>query len=490
MDRVFIFLACLAAFLVLCQWFVFAWVRKYLFQRYHPVSRKVAYSVLALIAVLNFAAVRFSVESAGGIDLSLTRKIVSVAYFSYLGSVLSLSVFFLVVGIAWSILRLTDVLLERIKPLVGKPRAFSADERGFLKGAPRGMLQACRMPDSELTEACRSTADISQSSTERAVQAEPVQSEPRIQGPTRRNFLKWGTAAAVAIAVGETGRGIAEAYQRPVVEEFDLLLPGLDGVTQPLTIIQVTDFHYGLFLGNAELQRLVNLLNRLEGDMVVITGDIFHSPISPIGEAPDILRTLRDRRLGNLAIMGNHDFYAGELRSVDAIRAGRLNLLRNQWLTLSDQGPRIYLGGIDDPMVNWVWGARFPRFEHFMGKAPKGPGVRILLSHRPNILPLAAAAGLDFVMAGHIHGGQIVIPWPGVKGGVSLASLVSDFTHGWYRDGKTRMYLNRGVGLTFVPWRVNCPPEIAVVHLKPGTGLDPSVQEKNSDRKEIGRGKS
>jgi len=279
------------------------------------------------------------------------------------------------------------------------------------------------------------------------------------------------------VTVGEAGRGLVEAYQPPVVEEFDLLIPGLDDLTTPLTLIQFTDFHFGQFLGDSELQRLVDMLNKLDGDMVVITGDTFHSPISPIGQAPDILRTLRDRRFGNVTIMGNHDFYAGEHRSVEAMRAGGLTLLRNQWMTVSERGTRIHVGGIDDPMVNWVWGAKFPQFEAFMSKAPKGPGVRILLSHRPNILPLAGESGIDFVMAGHIHGGQIVIPWPGVKGGISLASVASRFTHGWYQAGTCRMYLNRGVGLTFVPWRVNCPPEIAVVHIKPGHGPVSSVKK-------------
>jgi predicted MPP superfamily phosphohydrolase len=301
------------------------------------------------------------------------------------------------------------------------------------------------------------------------------QGDHRIEGPTRRTFLKWGTAAAVAVAFGEAGRGLVEAYQRPVIEEFDLLLPGLDGLTKPLTLIQVTDFHFGQFLGNSDLQGLVDLLNTLDGDMVIITGDIFHSPVTPIGDAPDILRTLRPRSFGNLAVMGNHDFYAGEARSVDAMQAGGLKLLRNQWMTLEEKGTRIYLGGIDDPMANWIWGAKFPGFMSFMEKAPGGRGARILLSHRPSVLPVAADAGIDFVMAGHIHGGQIVVPWPGVKGGLSLAGIASEYTRGWYQAGKCRMYLNRGVGLTFVPWRINCPPEIAVMNLKPSPAHDSSV---------------
>jgi predicted MPP superfamily phosphohydrolase len=95
--------------------------------------------------------------------------------------------------------------------------------------------------------------------------------------------------------------------------------------------------------------------------------------------------------------------------------------------------------------------------------------VRILLSHRPSILEVASVAGFDLVLAGHIHGGQIIVPVPGSVRGVSLAAIASRYTHGWYRHGDCRMYLNRGAGLTFVPFRVNCPPEIAVFRLMPHT---------------------
>jgi predicted MPP superfamily phosphohydrolase len=475
MDRVFIFLASLAALLVLCQWFVFAWVRRYLFQRYQPISRKLAYAVLGLIAVLNFAAIQLSFDAEGGLDLSFFRRIASVAYFSYLGATLMLGVLFLVVGLAWAALRGADLLGEQIHVPARKSRALSTDQRGFLAKPTRKPAENCEGSAPGLCRGCSVSPDTLQQTSQAADSAEESQAASLVYAPSRRQFLKWGTAAAVALTAGEVGKGLAEAYESPVVDEFDLLLPGLQGLGEPLTILQVTDFHYGLFMGNSELQRMVDVLNTLDGDMVVITGDLFHSPLTPIGDAPDILRGLRERRMGNVAVMGNHDFYAGEHRSVDAMRAGGLNLLRNSWITVKENGPRIHVGGIDDPMVNWMLGTKFPHFEPFRAKAPQGPGVRIVLSHRPSILPFAAEAGYDFIMAGHIHGGQIIIPVPGTDRGLSLASAVSKYTRGWYTEGRTHMYLNRGIGLTFIPWRINCPPEIAVVHLKPGQGPQASI---------------
>ena len=140
-------------------------------------------------------------------------------------------------------------------------------------------------------------------------------------------------------------------------------------------------------MGTTELEKLVAKVNTLEADAVLITGDIFHSPMSPVELAPPVLQKLKPRRFGNFAILGNHDFYAGELRSVQAIKDSGLTLLRDQWLTLKDGTANIHLGGIDDPMANWLWGKEFPDFPSFMKKAPHESGMRILLSHRPNVLP-------------------------------------------------------------------------------------------------------
>jgi len=65
---------------------------------------------------------------------------------------------------------------------------------------------------------------------------------------------------------------------------------------------------------------------------------------------------------------------------------------------------------------------------------------------------------------------------------VSVASVASKFTHGWYSEGKGTMYLNRGAGLTFVPWRVNCPPEISVFHLRASDDTTLRVTRQPRDR--------
>ena len=481
MDRVLLFLSALAAFFILCQWFVFVSVRKYLFQRYNPVTRKLAYSVLGLLGLANL----LSLKSA--YDLfppdSWENLAASVAYFSYMGCVLMLCLFFLALGGVSQVLRLKDAILLTISSRRRHSEALSGGKAGCVSpvGCKAKPIEVVR--EQKSFAGCKAEPEPYQP-TETArpeIQLKPVPSSHGLSS-TRRSFLKWTTAAGLVAAAGYAGHGVAEAYARPVIEEFDLFYPELEGMTRPLTLIQITDFHFGMFVGSTELERLVQLVNALEGDAVLITGDVFHSPLTRVELATPILKQLKPRRLGNFAVLGNHDFYTGESLAVQSLKDSGLTLLRNQWITFREGSADIHLGGIDDPMVNWVWGSRFPKFESFIAKAPASPGMRILLSHRPSVLPIASQAGIDFVLSGHIHGGQIIFPYLGRDRGLSIARLASPFTHGWYRIGKSRMYLNRGIGLTFVPWRINCPPEITVFHLHPADNEKTGVRKSQGNQ--------
>jgi len=452
----------ISAALILAQWYVFLRIRTYLFQHYEPIKRKTAYLALFLIAVLNIAAARLTLGAGFFVPDTFGKKFAEVAFFNYLGIILLLCLFFLLIGLFSASLRLKDAVLKMFRPSADEAAPEEPPETGpsAFRHVPGTTSRSSEIPGckSESTETQRHKSAANNYHIESG----------ELPSQSRRAFLKWTAASAVAGAASVGGAGVVQGYQEPVIEGFDVSHAELQGLTRPLTFIQITDFHFGMFMGTAELEKLVAKVNTLEGDAVFITGDIFHSPMSPVELAPPILQKLKPRRFGNFAILGNHDFYAGERRCVRAIKDGALTLLRGQWITLKDGTANIHLGGIDDPMANWLWGKAFPDFPSFMTKAPHGPGMRILLSHRPNVLPLASGFGIDFVLSGHIHGGQIILPVPGMDRGVSIARLASDFTHGWYRIRDCRMYLNRGTGLTFIPWRLNCPPEIAIFHLKPG----------------------
>jgi len=475
MYHVLIFLATLASLIVLSQWFVIVSIRKYLFRKYTPVTRKFAYPLLALLGLLNYMFVRLVFDPGVLPPDSFSQQVAAVAFFSYLGSVLVLSVFFLLVGAASTAMEVKDLLFTAVG---SRKRGSNPVGRLDIKGVGS---PAAHAPHQE-TESSVLLRPNGEDEIDPPGESGILPPVPEEAGDcrsdsgvySRRSFLKLSAATGLASAAILSVHGIARAYGRAQLTEFDIVSPALRGLDRTVTLIHITDFHFGMFFGTRELEKLVETVNSIEGDAVIITGDIFHSPLSPLEKAPPVLKQLKNRRYGNVAVMGNHDFYAGERRSVDNIEKSGLHLIRDEWLTFTEGSARIHLGGMDDPKANWLMGKSFPNFPAFMKKAPGDPGLRVLLSHRPAVLPLASRAGIDLILSGHIHGGQIVVPVPGNRRGVSLARIVSPYTHGWYRMGKSRMYLNRGVGLTFVPWRINCPPEIAVFRLKPPGPADVS----------------
>lgn len=484
MNKITLVLAVIGAWAILCQWFVFTSIRTYLFERYGPITRRIAYPVLILLGIINCAAAGLAFNTDWLPPDTYQRKVVTVLYFSYLGLVLAMSLFFLALGLFSRTLNFKDAVAAMIKKRIGRSKCRTMSAPSDVRNSkPTPAAAATSNPSTTgVTGKIREEGYTAEQCTHPEDQP-PLRRHP--PSPSRRAFLKWSTAAGFVGAFGYAGHGLAQAYQDPVVDEFPLSFPQLSGLRRPLTLIQITDLHFGLFVGSSEMKRLVDQTNSIEGDAVLITGDVFHSRINPVEPAIPLLKKLRPRRLGNFAVLGNHDFYAGEHRSVAAFRDGGLTLLRDQWVTLDHGNQPVHLGGIDDPLGSWLWGREFPGFQAFMEKAPTAPGIRILLSHRPNVLPLASNSDIDLVLSGHTHGGQVILPTCTPKRGLSLARLASPYTHGWYRQGETRMYLNRGVGLTFVPWRINCPPEIAVVHLsgspisiKPGSCPTASATKK------------
>lgn len=474
MDRVLLFLTILGILTILCQWYVISSIRSYLFQRYEPITRRVAYPILISLGVLNLVAILLAVDTAWFRPDTFARKVAAVTFFSYLGMMLALCMFFLALGILCQILNLGKV----VKGLFERPKVIlepaDASQRGCVTSVTSNLAERPLTHEKRAADSLDSVDQCSAHDEEAVDFKFASGAQANAPSLSRRTFLKWSAAAGLVTTIGYGADGVVEAYSTPSIEEFDMLHPRLRGLTEPITLIQITDFHYGLFCGTTELARLVRTVNSIEADLLVFTGDMFHSPLSPVELAIPIIKKLRPRRFGNFAIMGNHDFYTGEVRSVQGFQEGGLRLLRNEWVTLQANDADIHLGGIDDPMVNWIWGKDFPGISKFLNNIPKTRGFRILLSHRPSIFPLASSVGMDFVMAGHTHGGQIIFPGPGADRGFSLARMVSPFTHGWYTRQESRMYLNRGVGLTFIPWRINCPPEIAVIHL---AGSDEGTSE-------------
>jgi hypothetical protein len=223
-----------------------------------------------------------------------------------------------------------------------------------------------------------------------------------------------------------------------------------------LRIAQLTDLHHSLFTPLEEIQRAVHLTNHLRPDVVALTGDyVTLSPayIWPVARALGKLRA----RLGVFAILGNHDFRVDPEEITRALRAQRIHVLRNAHCALRSRSGNLWVAGVDD--LWWEAADIRAALRSIPARDPK-----ILLCHNPLGIHMAAAHGIDLMLSGHTHGGQVRLPMFGSVYGRS--KLGERFVEGWNRLDGTQIYVSRGIGKVLVPVRFGCPSEIALLRLR------------------------
>ena len=220
------------------------------------------------------------------------------------------------------------------------------------------------------------------------------------------------------------------------------LPPALDG----LTVVQVSDTHFAPCYRREFFEAVADLAAGWDADLVVFTGDLLDD-VATLPWVEPVLGRLRGR-LGQFAILGNHDYNLRPGRARRSLRAAGFADLDARWVALDGPTPgaRIALGGTSEP-----WG---PRLDP---EAMPEADFRIVLSHSPDQFPRLAARGVDLVLAGHNHGGQVRVPG---FGPLLMPSRYSrHFDRGFFRSGDSILYVNQGVGGKH-PIRIGCHPEV------------------------------
>ena len=281
----------------------------------------------------------------------------------------------------------------------------------------------------------------------------------------RRMFMKVLTSSVVLPLAGCSVYGAYVERDKVEVTEEDLFYKDLPKDLDGFIITQVSDIHAGPFMDGYRLKGFVEKMNALESDIVVITGDIINWGSTFIAEAIDALSGLKAKK-GVFAVLGNHDFY-GDLKALCSnLEKSGVQILRNRFEKIYnvDKGSCFYLAGIDDPRGSWYLNEDFPFVKETLKDVPKD-GFKVLLSHRPNVFDLAAKQGVHLILAGHTHGGQIILP--SISGhGLSLASMAYEHDYGLYQKENAFLYVNKGLGVVGPPVRVNCPREITRIVLR------------------------
>ena len=248
-----------------------------------------------------------------------------------------------------------------------------------------------------------------------------------------------GAVAALAMAYGwfEAGWLRTRVLEVPVAG----LPAGLDG----LRIAHLSDFHLGPpSCGSVAVGRAVEWVRGRRPELVVVTGDLLSHPRAR-ARLDELLRGLNA-----YVVRGNHDVAVTRdpFSRASGLEELPATLLADASTTIVLKGERVQIAGVGPS----PWGDP--------PETDPSVGLRILLSHYPRLL----APGYQLVLAGHMHAGQIVVPYPGGK--LRLAHLRSRLTEGLYREDGVTLHVSPGLGTTFVPFRLFARPEVTELVLR------------------------
>lgn len=283
----------------------------------------------------------------------------------------------------------------------------------------------------------------------------------------RRRFLQATAAVLGAGALGLAADAVLFEANHPRLVRLELPLRRLPGALDGFTIAQISDVHYDEIFSAVPLGKAVTIVNRLQPDLVVMTGDFVTIPIfsdyrhnarkgADTAEACARLVGQFQARHGAFAVLGNHDHDSDPERITAALASQGILLLRNASMPIEAAGARFWLSGVDDVLTGR------PDLDRTLQGIPRGEPV-VLLAHEPDFADRVAKYPVDLQLSGHSHGGQVRLP---VIGAAFLPDLAKKYPWGLRRIGPLTLYTNVGLGTVRIPARLNCPPEITLFTLR------------------------
>ena len=262
---------------------------------------------------------------------------------------------------------------------------------------------------------------------------------------------------------------LAAAGDTLVIEPQDLqprrvniLLKRLPEAFDGFRIAQISDIHFGPYMGRSGVERAVRLAQSFHPDLVALTGDFVSHPWRKsngragamfIEPCADVLAQFNDTRM--IAVLGNHDHYNGPTFIEAGLRERGISVLRNAQLPLERGKDRIWIAGIDDA---WVHSADL---DQALRGIPSHEAT-IVLAHEPDFADHAARFPVDLQLSGHSHGGQVRLPG---LGALVLPEMARKYPMGLNRVGTLQVYTNVGLGVINPPVRFRCPPEVTFLTL-------------------------
>lgn len=236
--------------------------------------------------------------------------------------------------------------------------------------------------------------------------------------------------------------------------EYDSLPEAFDG----FKIAQVSDFHNADMWGVKD--SVVNGIREQKPDIIAITGDMVDSTYAKVDVSLELVKELSEIA-PCYYVTGNHEAWIGDAdfdKLMNGLSEYGVTILRDETVTFSKNGEEIIIAGVDDPVFSYG----VDRIPEIAGSDER---FTLLLSHRPEYYEAYKTSGVQLVLSGHAHGGQLRLPF---IGGLYAPhqGFFPEYDSGVYQDGDFALVVSRGVGNSVFPIRFNNMPEVVMIELR------------------------
>lgn len=273
--------------------------------------------------------------------------------------------------------------------------------------------------------------------------------------PLRREWLQGAAqvAMAVPVVVGATAYLKRDDLR---INEINVCVPNLPKDLQGLRIVQLSDLHLSPLVSERTVARAIDMANETSAQVAVITGDLISMSGDPLDACLAQIARLRSDA-GIYGCMGNHEEYAEALEYTTQAGANLgIRFLRDEFTLLRFGSANLNLAGVD-------YQSRQRPYLVGTEELLVSNATNVLLSHNPDVFPVAAEQGWDLTLAGHTHGGQINFEM--IHPSINVVRLLTPYVHGLYKQGNSSVFVTRGIGTIGLPARLGAPPEVSLIRL-------------------------
>ena len=270
---------------------------------------------------------------------------------------------------------------------------------------------------------------------------------------SRRQFLGVALAAAPPLFNLSLATIAMRQLEQFRVRRFVLPIAGLPSDLHGLTIAQISDLHVGRFTSGRVLRDVVRVVNELRADLVLLTGDLINDALIDLGHGLDLVRSMQ-ARYGVYMIEGNHDLIENGPEFERRVKNSGIPFLLDESIMIKIRGAPLQLLGLSWTRARENRDAAIATTVSHLLNQRQPEGFPILMAHHPHAFGAAAAASIPLTLAGHTHGGQLML-----NDQYGFGPALFRYWSGLYSKGASKLVVSNGVGNWF-PLRVRAPAEL------------------------------